>query len=345
MREREQPPRLAGQLHGGLRGVAERVDLLERPAQPLARLHRAAQALAPDLQLQRIRELAPLQHARAAQIGEQILRGGAGSGQPRAARERQHAASERRVRERQLALRGEVDPVFGERSLEHGRRPGERAADDHDLLRRDAASAQREHLGGDQLRLGSLAAGLEQADRGAGVDPLGAGLEQPSLEVVESRARARLVVLVELRQLEHAVGQSPELLGRAGAREQRLAAGLVGDRHRHLNAGEAREHLECVALQRGQLVEAIEEHGLVAPARRRGAERVERAPGVQLRIDASGAVELRRIAGVQRADITRVGRPPAVAHGPRRQGLREASRRDQRTLQLRDQGAGRGGES
>ena len=86
---------------------------------------------------------------------------------------------------------------------------------------------QLEHGGADELGLGALAAGLEQADGAVGRDARRVGLEQRALEVVQRAAGARRVVL--RARLEHDVlaRERLEQLDRRRAAGQRRAAGLV----------------------------------------------------------------------------------------------------------------------
>ena len=98
----------------------------------------------------------------------------------------------------------QATPTTGERALEQLGRARQRAADDDDLGRVDAVAQRREHLGGDQLRLGALAAGLHQRDRGDGFDhSAGRARTGGARGGAAARASRRLVVLVERRQLGH----------------------------------------------------------------------------------------------------------------------------------------------
>ena len=220
-----------------------------------------------------------------------------------------------------------------------------RAVDDRDLLGRDAGAEQLEHLGGGQLGLGQLAPGLEQADRPARIDPARVypilpRLEQPALEVVQGDAGLGRVVLVGRRQLEHTLGQGAELLDHLGPGRQCRSARLVGERHHDLHADDPGERLDRIPLERVQVVEPVEEHGLAAPAVRRRAQRVERPPGVQLAVDAAELIEARGVGAVGRGDIAGVRAPARVLLGPGSHSRGEPLRRDERALQLRDQLAG-----
>ena len=156
---------------------------------------------------------------------------------------------------------------------------------DDDLLGRDARSQQLQDLHGDQLGLGALPTGLEQPHRAARIETLAGGLEQPALERVQRDPGAGLVVLVERRQLEHPRRQRGQLRHSLRARAQRIATRLVRQRHRHLDADHPRERLDRVALERVQIVEAVEEHRIRAPAARLRPQRVECPPRVQILVD------------------------------------------------------------
>ena len=141
-----------------------------------------------------------------------------------------------------------------------------RAVDDDDLAGGNAGAQQLEHLLGDELGLGALPSGLQQGHRLARVHTRWrvrrCACKQRALEVVEHRAGRRRVVLIAGGQLDDALGQRPELLHRLGPGHERLASRLVGERHRYLGAGHAGERLDRVALERSEVIEAVEEHGL-----------------------------------------------------------------------------------
>jgi hypothetical protein len=61
-------------------------------------------------------------------------------------------------------------------------------------------------------------------------------------------------------QLGDPLGERAQLLDGLGAGGERLAARLEGERHRDLHADHPRQRLHGVALERRQVVEAIEEH-------------------------------------------------------------------------------------
>ena len=146
------------------------------------------------------------------------------------------------------------------------------------------------------------------------------------------------VVVGALGQLDDLRARS-ELLHRRGAARQRVAAGLVGQRDADLGAGEPRERVDRVELRGGQLVEAVEEHGPPAPARRVGPQRVERRPRRALAVGAPERLQPPPVGGIQRRELVGVGRA-----APGAQGAREARGLDQRALQLGEQRARRGGE-
>ena len=89
-----------------------------------------------------------------------------------------------------------------------------------------------------------------------------------------------------------------------------------------------------------QIVEAVEEHGLGAPAGGRRAQRIERPPRVQLAVDAPELLQPGRIPGVDRGDIPRIPSAPGILVGPGRHRGREPLGRHQRALELSDQLAG-----
>ena len=317
----------------GLGGDLERVEPRQRPRRPLARGRSGVGLLGPaHARLQRVDlRRAGLDHPRRAQPREQVLRATA---RQRRASARQHAGAQPRAGQRDPPRPRHLDPVRAEHLREQRRRA--RPAQEHrDVLRRDPVAHQLQHLGADDLRLGALAAGLEQPHRTVGRPPLGAALEQRALEVVQRRARRRGVVLGALVQ-RHDLRQRRQLLHGRRAARQRVAPGLVGQRHPHIGLADARERLHRVELRARELVEAVEEHRPPAPRRRRCAQRVERCPRLALAVRAPERLEPRPVHRVERGQLVGVGRA-----APRPQRAREARGLDQRTLQLREQRARR----
>ena len=124
-------------------------------------------------------------HPERPQPRQQVLGAPARQRRPRA---RQHAGAEPRPRQRHPPRPRDRDAVGAEHLREQRRRP--RPAHEHrDVLRRHAVAHQLEHLGADDLGLRALAARLEQPHRAVRRARLGAGLEQPALEMVQRRPR------------------------------------------------------------------------------------------------------------------------------------------------------------
>ena len=138
-----------------------------------------------------------------------------------------------------------------------------------------------------------------------------------------------------LGQLDHLRARR-ELLHRRGAAGERVAPGLVGQRDADLGPGEPRERVDRVELRRRQLVEAVEEHRPAAPARRVGAQRVERRPRRALAVGAPERLQAPAVGRVQGRELVRVRRPAPAA-----QRAGEARRLDQRALELGEQRARR----
>ena len=140
------------------------------------------------------------------------------------------------------------DPV-GAEDLREQRGAAVAAHEHRDLLRRHAVAHQLEHLGADDLRLGALAARLQQPHRAVGRALLAAGLEQAALEVVQGGPGEAGVVVGALGQLDH-LGARGELLHRGRAAGERVAPRLVGQRDADLGLGEPRERVHGVELRR-----------------------------------------------------------------------------------------------
>ena len=81
-------------------------------------------------------------------------------------------------------------------------------------------------------------------------------------------------MLAQRGQLTHPLGHRGELLDRLRSRPQRRAAGFVGERDGDLDPHDPRQRLDRVALQRRQLVEAVEEDLIGAPVAGPRAQRV-----------------------------------------------------------------------
>ena len=170
----EQPPGLARQLAERVGRLGQRVEVVQLPAEARPRLGGRPDALAADRRLERIGDVRGVQHPRRAEIFEQIL--GAALTQ-HAAGQRKHAVPERGLTERHSMTARDRDPVEIEHVPELRGGPIERTVDDHDLVPGHASLQERQHFGGDEFRLGALAAGLEQADRPVGFDRPRLGLE------------------------------------------------------------------------------------------------------------------------------------------------------------------------
>ena len=194
----------------------------------------------------------------------------------------------------------------------------------------------------DELELGALAAALQERDRVAGVDrvgleqaPVGGQLEELALEVVQRRCGppARSAPRARFSARCSSGRSSANVVARP---ENAIRPGLVGERQHDLRAGRG-ERLDGIALQRREVVEAVDEDGRRAPRGRVLADGVERGGGVQRLVAAAEAVELAPVGGVQAGDLVGVGAAPVVARGPRAQRLREALRRDALLLELVDE--------
>ena len=123
---------------------------------------------------------------------------------------------------------------------------------------------------------------------------------------MQRRPRAGRVVLVERRQLRHRLRRRAQLLDDGGACGERRPVGLIGERHGDLGTELAGERLDRVELDRGEIVEAVEEDRGRAPAAGTLAQRVERAPGEGLGVDAIEPGELVGVAPVDRGELARI---------------------------------------
>ena len=328
---------------GGRRG--ERVERVERRAAQ-ARLPgraggaRAAQPAAAHAHLERVGERHVLEPAGGPQPGEQVRRLAPGQ---RRARSRQDAGAEPGAGERHAPVVADRDAVAGEHLGEQRGRAGVAAQQHRDLGRLEPLAHQLEHGGADQLGLGALAARLEQPHRPVGRALGRLRLEQRPLQVVQRGTGGGRVVLRALRQ-RHDLGERPQLLDDGGAAGERDAARLVRQRHEHVGAGVRDQRLDGVALDRREVVEAVEEDGPPAPRARSGAQRVERRPRIALPVGPAEQLEPAPVGRVEGAELARIGRAAAPA-GPGAERGREARRRDERALQLGEERAGRAGEA
>ena len=313
---------------------------LVEPGERGARLGRGLELGSADADLEPVGGAGIREPAWGAQPGQQV---GGGAARKRRAGRGEDSGAESRPGERDAAVEADRHAVV----LEHLRRHlglGGAAAHEHrDVVGQHAGAGQLQHLGGDELGLGALAARLEQPDRPVGRDAAGAGLEQAALEVVERRAGGGGVVLGAVGQQFVAVGERFEQLdGRRPAGERR-PPGLVGERDAHL--GVAGQRLDGVALQGRQVVEAVEEHRPTAPGGRPLAQSIERRPRQALAVDHPQALQLPVIGRVQRGELLRMGGGLAggdpVAHRarePRRAHERAAELGEQRARCRREAG-------
>ena len=335
---------------------ARRAGLVE-PGERGARLGRGVELGSADADLEPVGGAGVREPAWGAQPGEQV---GGGAARKRRAGRGEDSGAESRPGERDAAVEADRHAVV----LEHLRRHlglGGAAAHEHrDVVGQHAGAGQLQHLGGDELGLGALAARLEQPDRPVGRDAAGAGLEQAALEVVEGRAGGGSVVLGAVGQQFVAVGERFEQLdGRRPAGERR-PPGLVGERDAHVRV--AGQGLDGVALQRRQVVEAVEEHRPTAPGGRPLAQSIERRPRQALAVDHPQALQLPVIGRVQGGELLRMGgslaggdpvarraREPRRAHeraaelGEQRARCRREAGRRRRALQRPETRAGHGG--
>ncbi len=192
---------------------------------------------------------------------------------------------------------------------------------------------ERADLAGDELELGPLVATFEQAHGSVRVRALGAGLEQPSLEMAERGARARLVVLGARGQRPVFGGQRLERRERGRATRERGSPGLVGQRDRYLRVDDSPERLDRIELQGSEIVEAVEGHRRAAPQRRLAAQLIERHHRALLGIEQAAAHEQLAILEVERAE-RRCRHTRAVGRLPAAEGRGEALGRDPRNLEL-----------
>ena len=153
-------------------------------------------------------------------------------------------------------------------------------------------------------------------------------LVQPALEVVQRRRGRRR------RSAPRAPGRwttsrasGAQLLHRRRAAGEGDAARLVGQRDAHVGLGVADERLHRVELRRREVVEAVEEDRPRAPRRGRGAQRVERRPGVAVPVRAAERLEPAPVRRVQRRQLARRrrrARPPSVGRPGAQRGVKRA---------------------
>jgi hypothetical protein len=164
------------------------------------------------------------------------------------------------VAERRAVVDREGDAVGAEHLL-HEARARARVAEHHrHVAGLDAVAQQGQHLRRHQLDLGALAARGEHAHRVTRLGTASGLLEEAALEVVQRLARAGGVVVGERLELHVPGGQGGQALEHAGRRPEGHPPALVGERHRHIGAGAARERLQRVELERGEVVEPVDEH-------------------------------------------------------------------------------------
>ena len=288
------------------------------------------------MRLERVGGVRVGQAAGRPQPGQHV--GGGAAGQ-RGARGGEHAGAEPGAAERDPALEAHRHAVALEHLAEHAGL-GRPAAHEHgDVLGQDARAGQLEDLGGHELRLGALAARLQQPHRAVRRPAAGGRLEQAALEVVQGVAGVGRVVLGAVLEQLVALGQRLEQLDGGGPVGERRAARLVGERHAHV--GVAGERLDGVPLERRQVVEPVQEDRAGAPGGGALAQGVERRPRQALAVDGAEALEAAVVGGEHGGELARVG----GRLGPVAQRLREARGADERAAELREQRPGGGGEA
>ncbi len=248
--------------------------------------------------LQHVGELGLVEASRDAQPRQQIL--GRPAGQHHG-EQRDQRAAERGVRDRDAALERDRHAGLGEHALDERRRVADVAQRDRDLLGRRALGDRRARGLGDQLQLGPLPAAHEQGHRDARVRALRRVGEQRALEMPE-RGDALLAVgqahVPVARELE-------QLAERARARAVDVVAPvLVGQRDDDLGA-DRRQGADRVELRRGEVVEAVEEHGRGVPRVGREPQRVVQLEVTRRRVTAD-ACHAVAVGAVERGELLRV---------------------------------------
>ncbi len=247
------------------------------------------------------------------------------------------------VGERHRAVDRVRDAVRAEDLLDH-RRVALGIPEDHgDVAGRRALPEQAQDLGAAQLDLGALSPGAVKAHHAAG--PRGAlgRLEEPALEGVQSVPRARRVVVGHRLQGDGLGRELAQALARGAQGPERLAARLVGQRDRDRDAHPRGQGLQGVHLQCGEVVEAVDVHGLARPGSRLLAQPVQRQPRLGLRVHQPGGLEPFAVAAVDRRHLLGVGAARTVP-GPGAQRPGQSRRVHHRALEPGDEAHGRPGE-
>ncbi|CAB4882700.1 unannotated protein [freshwater metagenome] len=251
---------------GGERGelvelrVAESGDLLPRGM----RGEGARKALPAHARLEPVGELWIVEPPRQPQPNEQV---GSAAVRERCPQHRDQRSSQRGVTERHATLERDRHAGLGEDPFDQrsGRlRIGQRH---RDVLGSDAAGDRFARSLGQQLKLGALAAAIEQGDRIARIRALAGRFEERALEVVQRRARLRLIVLGERRQPLVTVGNRGEVPESPGAGAVEIIA-IVFVRQRDRHRRDPGQRLDNVQLDRRQVVESVEENRPFCPAAR-----------------------------------------------------------------------------
>ena len=118
------------------------------------------------------------------------------------------------------------------------------------------------------------------------------------------------------RQLLVRRGQPPEDVDGLARAAERGPARLVGERDQDVGARVDRERLDGVELERGEVVEAVEDDGRAAPPPRIDAQRVERGARVQHGVGPAQAGQRVAVGAVQRPEVLGVGGPGRVLRRP-----------------------------
>ena len=299
------------------RAVAQAVEVVELPALALPQRARARRRCARPS-----RRTAP----RAGRPGPAVAAGpgvrshasrssAVASAAVGAAHQRQQPAAEPGVPERHGAVDRERDVVGAEHLLEQRRVVARPAQHDGDVARLDARRAA--------ARAGAR---RPARSRRAGRRPSGTRPpRRPRPRSASSSNRLRSTWCRRVREPRRRSGRragpgrararrTPAAPGARSRRLERRAAGLEGERGDHVRAAAAGERVERVELERIEVVEAVDEHRRGAPAPGLAPQRVERAPGEQLRVGEPGGLEPVAVAAVDRGDLLGVAR----GAGPRR---------------------------
>jgi hypothetical protein len=192
-------------------------------------------------------------------------------------------------------------PERAERGLDRRAPALRRGADERDLLRCEAAADQCEDLLGDELDRAPRSGALQEADRSLERRRRAGRVDEERPLEIRERGRVYRGAVGWRKLLDVPLRQAGEVLRSRPQRLEGGAAGLVGQRDRHVRS--SGESLDERPFGPGQVLEPVGEDRLAVPRVEVAAEPFDRERPQQIAVDQPEPLELLAVGGVEAAEV------------------------------------------